>query len=152
MWLVVLSATSRLCMLASYSLPSRAPSLSSLDHSSFSTFTRPIEPPTSLISTAGKPQSSPRACPQRAPCLLTTLRLYLSPFVSALDIMVRRRPQQHSPCTCGVGDDGRRCLLRRNRRNGTFGGRARRWQSRRSSCICLICTPQSAFSRNKGTK
>ena len=29
----------------------------------------------------------------------------LTPCSVALDIMVRRQPQQHSPCTCGVGDD-----------------------------------------------
>ena len=39
----------------------------------------------------------------------------------ALDIIMRCRQDQHSPFTCGVGDDVRRCLLRRNGRNNSAG-------------------------------
>jgi hypothetical protein len=135
----------------------------------------PIVPPLILISTTclnPKPKthrafphldlhhmptrSSPRASPPLAPCLPSAPCLHATPFTSALGIMVRRRPQQLSPCTCSIGDDGRRCLLRRKRRNktsgeyahrcliphkrgtGSFVGRAHKWIRRRSCCICFF--------------
>lgn len=67
----------------------------------------------------------------RAPAACSTViynRILVPSYscASALDIMVQRRLQQRNPCTCGIGDDGRRCLLRRNRRNSISGDSARR--------------------------
>jgi hypothetical protein len=72
--------------------------------------------------------SRQRPLPSRCGISLQRLATGLRPppRCPIFDIMVRRRPQPHSPCTCGIGDDGRRCLLRRNPRISASGDYAHR--------------------------
>jgi hypothetical protein len=101
------------------------------------------------------PIKSPGSSPLD-PYLPTTRCLHPPSFASALDIMARRRPHQHSPCTRFHGGDGCRCLPRRDRRKrasgdyahgwrgccssciGFIGSRARRWIRSHSPCVCFF--------------
>jgi hypothetical protein len=98
------------------------------------------------------------------PSLSTTYSVLAHHIAPALDvvclqscIMVRHRPQQHSPCNFGVGaaidadpcsaaidekraseNYARRCLIPHHRCVCFFGGRAHRWRRHRSSGISFF--------------